>query len=248
MRRPPVLLTVLVSLLALTPAVHARRAVAVVQTNAFTSNTDDNSLVVSSTAGNVLVVLGHIIHATQALTISDTAGSTWNACPALRSRSGPGSPQAAIWWALSAASGTTITLTSAGGANTGGLVLEASGMGTPTCDETGTDETSAGTSHGGAISVTPSAITESLVVGVVASSSPATFSVTPGGYTAFTGAPTVNAWAGYKLVTSTSANTFASTSGGGEDTLTTVAVLMSEPPAGGGSGPCLRMLRGMGRC
>jgi hypothetical protein len=246
--KPPVLLTVIVSLLALTPAVHARRAVAIVQTNAFTSNTDDNSLVVSSTAGDVLVVLGHIIHATQTLTISDTAGSTWNACPALRSRSGPNSPQAAIWWALSAASGTTITLTSSGGANTGGFVIEASGMGTPTCDETGTDETASGTSHGGAISVTPSAITESLVAGAVVSSSTATFNATPGGYTAFTGAPTLNAWAGYKLVTSTSANAFASTSGSNEDSLTTVAVLMSEPPAGGGSGPCLRMLRGMGRC
>jgi hypothetical protein len=233
----------------LPPVIHAR-AVAVVQSVTAAGNANDGVITIAAaTPGNTLVVLGHILHNTQGLTISDDGGSTWNACPALRSRSGPGSPQAAIWWAIAAGATTAVTLTSVGGsANTGGFVIELSGMGTPTCDETGTDETTGGTSHGGAISVTPSATTESLVVGAVVSSSAATFSATPGGYSAFTGAPMVNAWAGYKLVTATSANTFASTSTNSEDTLSTVAVLMSEVAPAGGCTGSRRSLMGLGRC
>jgi hypothetical protein len=231
----------------LPPIVHAR-AVSIVQTNAFTGNADDNSLIVSSTAGNVLIVLGHIVHASQGLTISDTAGSSWSTCPALRGRSGPGSPQVAFWWTVTPSSGTVITLTSVGGsANTGGYILEASGMGTPTCDETGTDETAAGTSHGGAISVTPSTTRETIIAGSVVSSSAATFNGLPGGYTTFTGTPTVNTWAGYKIVTSIAANTFVSGSNANEDTLSTVMALMTEAPAGGCTGS-RRSLMGLGRC
>lgn len=248
MRKPPVLLALgLVLMMALPPAVQAR-AVSVVSADAFTGNVDDNSIVVSTGAGNVLVVLGHILHASQTLTISDDDGLTWNACPAVRAHS-TSSLQVGIWWAITAgAASTEITLTSGGGsANTGGFVAQLNGMGTPTCDEVGEDDDTLQT-HGAAISVTPSTTRETFMVGSVASSSSATYS-TPDGYTAFSGAPTVNAWAGYKLVASTDANTFQFGSGSNESTLTTLIALMSEDFGGGGGAvTCLRMMMGMGRC
>jgi hypothetical protein len=240
-------LALLLAPLTLLPPIVYARAVSIVQTNAFTGNADDNSLVVSNTSGNVVVVFGHIIHNTQTMTISDTGGSTWNACPALRARTGPNSPQVAFWWATVSASGTIITLTSSGGGSTGGYILEASGLGIPTCDETGTDESAASTSHGGAISVTPSTTRETIIAGTVVSSSAATVNTLPGGYTAFTGTPTTNTGAGYKLVTSTAANTFVSGSSATEDTLSTVMALMTEA-AGGGCTGSRRSLMGLGRC
>jgi hypothetical protein len=84
-----------------------------------------------------------------------------------------------------------------------------------------------------------------VLVGFVASSSSATYNSLPSGYTAHTNSPTTNAWGGYKVVTSTSANTLQFGSNASEATISALAAIRS---AGGvGSAPCTFMLMGIGK-
>jgi hypothetical protein len=236
-----VLLTLLAVLLWSVPA-PAWRAVAIVQTKA--QGNVDNQVVTfdaPATTGNTLIAIGSVTNATQTLTITDSAGSTWSQCLTLTTH-----PTAGIrvqgWYAVAAGATTTVTFTTSGGAGSSGYVIEASGMGTPECDGSGTDDDDA-TSHGAAISLAPSTTNETVIAGVVASSSAATYTVTPATYSAHSGAPLTASWGGYKIVTSTSANAFASTSQTSEFT---VSGLMAIKSGSAAAVPCLRGLLRVG--
>jgi hypothetical protein len=185
------------------------RAVAIVQTKAAGNSNDVVSTLDSAiTPGNTMIVIGTISHASQTLTISEDATTTWSQCLSLNSHS-TSSIRIQAWMALATGATTAITMTSSGGANTSVYMVGASGLGAPSCDGAGFGEDS-GTSHGGAIALSPSTTAETVIVGVVASSSSASFNSTPPTYTPHSGAPLPTSWGGYKVVTSTSANTFAS--------------------------------------
>jgi hypothetical protein len=226
----------------------ARRAITFVEGAYSPSQVNDNAITLASNvAGDVVVVIAGIAQSAQTLTISDDATHTWTRCPdTTQTHVTSTAIEGESWFTVVTSDITTITLTSSStGATFGGAVVY-SGMGSVTCDATDTDLDDDGVqTQGDGISVAPTTTNDTLMVGGLVNAGTINFDTFPSGYTDI-GTPIATMFMGYKVVNSTSANTFVTTSAQIEDSITTLVAIKSSVAAGGGGTTCLGTLLGVG--
>jgi hypothetical protein len=230
-------LLVLVALV-LTVPVSARRATITLVTAKYSgAPANDNTITgIGGSAGDVAAVIAGTVNNANDITISDNSGHTWSTCPSGNiENTGETAVRLVTGYTTLTTSISTITLTSSGAGSTYGAVVVYGGMGTVTCDASGTAQDDATTTHGSAISVSPSTTNDTVLFGAVAGTTIFTVNTPPSGY-AEVGTTLDRFWAGHKVVNSTSANGFVTVTAASRTTVSVLMALKSTVTYTGGCG------------
>jgi hypothetical protein len=220
------------------PTLVARRALSLVDDVYSPALVNDNAITLTNVqSGDVVMVIGAVYNTTQTLTVSDEDGHTWSECPTGTIDNAGAAVRGQGRYVTATSNITTITLTSSGAANTAGGAVVYRGMGTISCDASGSDDDDGVLTHGAAISVSPSTTNDTVMFGGFATVTDMTLETdppgAPSGYTEV-GTTLTRAWAGYKVVNSTSANGFTTVTENVEDSVSLLMAIKSDVAAAAG--------------
>jgi hypothetical protein len=237
MRRPPIVaaLALLVCVVLLETPIVARRALSLVDDVYSGALANDNTITLTGVqSGDVVMVIGAVYNTTQTLTVSDEDGHTWSECPTGTIDNAGAAVRGQGRYVVATSNITTVTLTSSGTASTAGGAVVYRGMATIACDASDFDnDDDTVSTHGSDISVAPTTTNDTVMFGGMATVTDMTVATPPTGYTNV-GTTLTRIFAAYKVVNSTSANTFVTVTGANEDSVSVLMAIKSDVAAAAG--------------